>query len=216
MNYEKLTLERFQNRLENGSYAGLTGARRAVGKTDWSEAQKKRAYKLAEEHFASGGASKGGRQTAVPPKRGRGRAAVVEVVEESKGADVTAPVHTPRATKSSAARQTQADIIETVDRMREGLEALTRAAGLSEDVKPLMVAAAQSFKSALDMLSLGGMTAEQSTAAHTASGMPGQLLQVETRTYKVPTQQVVPQQFLDAQEDRSQKIFRETVTGTGR
>lgn len=215
MNYEKLTLERFQSRLENGSYAGLTGARRAVGKTDWSEAQKKRAYKMAEEHFASGGASKDGRQATASPKRGRGRARVV-TVEEGKGAEVAAPAPAPRATKASTARQTQADIIETVDRMREGLEALTRAAGLSEDVKPLMVAAAQSFKSALDMLSLGGMTAEQSTAARTASGLPGQLVQVETRTYNVPTQAVVPRQFIDPQEDRSQKIFRETVTGTGR
>lgn len=57
MNYEKLTVERFAVRLKEGAYKGLTGARRAIGKTDWTKKEKDRAHELADSHFAAGGKS---------------------------------------------------------------------------------------------------------------------------------------------------------------
>jgi hypothetical protein len=51
MNYEKLTVERFAARLKENAYKGLTGARRAIGKTDWTKKDKERGHELANEFF---------------------------------------------------------------------------------------------------------------------------------------------------------------------
>lgn len=58
MNYDKLTVERFKERLEAGDYSGLTGARRAIGKAGWTNKEKDRARALAEAHFGESGGAK--------------------------------------------------------------------------------------------------------------------------------------------------------------
>ncbi len=54
MNYEKLSVDGFIENAQAGKYAGLTGARRAIGKATWSEKDKKRAHDFADKHFANG------------------------------------------------------------------------------------------------------------------------------------------------------------------
>jgi hypothetical protein len=51
MNYEKLTPEKFVTKLKAGEYESLTGARRGIGKADWSDADKEAARTKAEKHF---------------------------------------------------------------------------------------------------------------------------------------------------------------------
>lgn len=51
MNYEKLSVDRFVSNLKDGKYSGLTGARRAIGKADWSKKDKERAQEIAAKHF---------------------------------------------------------------------------------------------------------------------------------------------------------------------
>lgn len=51
MNYEKLTPEKFAEKLKAGEYQNLTGARRGIGKADWSDAEKETARSKAEKHF---------------------------------------------------------------------------------------------------------------------------------------------------------------------
>lgn len=55
MNYERLTVDNFETRLKSGTYSGLTGARRAIGKADWSKKDKERAQELANKFYESGG-----------------------------------------------------------------------------------------------------------------------------------------------------------------
>lgn len=62
MNYEKLTVEKFAEKLSAGQYSNLTGARRAIGKTAaWTHKQREAAKMLAEKHF--GPSEKAGKAT---------------------------------------------------------------------------------------------------------------------------------------------------------
>lgn len=56
--YEKLTLEKFKANLDANKYQNITGARRAIGKADWSEADKDKGRTLAEKFFGETGGSK--------------------------------------------------------------------------------------------------------------------------------------------------------------
>lgn len=51
MNYEKITLAKFSERLAEGKYNSVAGARRAIGKTEWSEADKSKAQALVNKKF---------------------------------------------------------------------------------------------------------------------------------------------------------------------
>lgn len=51
MSYEKLTLAKFIENLGEDKYGNLTGARRAIGKADWSDKDKSKAKEAAEKHF---------------------------------------------------------------------------------------------------------------------------------------------------------------------
>ncbi len=51
MAYEKMTPEAFARALKEGKYSGLTGARRAIGKASWPEADKHKAAAAALKHF---------------------------------------------------------------------------------------------------------------------------------------------------------------------
>lgn len=55
--YEKLTLEKFKTNLKGGKYETLTGARRAIGKADWSNVDRETARALADKHFGAPAAS---------------------------------------------------------------------------------------------------------------------------------------------------------------
>jgi len=53
MKYEPLTPEKFADKLKTGEYESLTGARRAVGKASWNDAQRDKARKQADAHFGA-------------------------------------------------------------------------------------------------------------------------------------------------------------------
>ena len=57
-NYEKLTPEKFTEKLKASSYDSLTGARRAIGKASWPETAKAAARTQAEKYFGLGGLAK--------------------------------------------------------------------------------------------------------------------------------------------------------------
>lgn len=67
MNYDKLTVERFKERLEAGEYDGLTGARRAIGKAKWSDKDRNAARALADAHFGADGAKPAKKTAAKKP-----------------------------------------------------------------------------------------------------------------------------------------------------
>lgn len=58
MNYEKLTVDRFSDNLKTQKYQGITGARRAIGKTNWSQKDKDKAHALANTYFGEEGTPK--------------------------------------------------------------------------------------------------------------------------------------------------------------
>ncbi len=51
--YDKLTLERFQENLNSGRYSTIAGARRAIGKADWTDKEKNKARALVDSHFTA-------------------------------------------------------------------------------------------------------------------------------------------------------------------
>jgi hypothetical protein len=54
MNYERLTVDRFELNLKEGKYAGLTGARRAIGKANWTTKEREKAKEIANKFFDGG------------------------------------------------------------------------------------------------------------------------------------------------------------------
>jgi hypothetical protein len=71
MSYEKLTPEKFIENMKSGKYSGVTGARRAIGKAEWKDAEKERVRGIAEKHFGgatSGTAPASSKKPSQPPK----------------------------------------------------------------------------------------------------------------------------------------------------
>jgi hypothetical protein len=89
MNYEKLTPEKFTEKLKGGSYESLTGARRAIGKASWPETQKATARTAAEKFFGGAATAKPAK-AAAPKKQAAAKAkvktggTVVKAAAESK------------------------------------------------------------------------------------------------------------------------------------
>jgi hypothetical protein len=116
MNYEKLTVERFALRLQENAYKGLTGARRAIGKTDWSKKDKERAHELADKTFGAGGKVAKSVKTAAPkkaaaakkvsvPKKAAGKkrvAAALAPVQSAVAAPAKPQAGSPRAAYAKA------------------------------------------------------------------------------------------------------------------
>jgi hypothetical protein len=100
-NYEKLTLEKFKTNLKGGKYETLTGARRAIGKADWSNVDREAARATADKHFGApaAGAPKAAATVAKPAKK----AEKVAPVAAKKAA-----VAAPKAGKSTPGRNVSA------------------------------------------------------------------------------------------------------------
>lgn len=114
MNYEKLTFEGFKKKLaSNGYQGGLTGARRAIGKTDWPEADKNKARALAEKHF--GGAPA---KTAAPKKVAAAKTTTVKKTVSAAPAKKAgrSPKAAAKKTTAKKASKKSAPSIETSPR----------------------------------------------------------------------------------------------------
>jgi hypothetical protein len=117
MNYEKLTVDSFIENAQNGKYAGLTGARRAIGKATWNEKDKKRAHDFADKYFADGKKAKKAAAAAAAP-------AVKKTAKKTAGrrgrapATEAAPKRTPvTGVKASSSQQ---DLFPTPPRLGNG------------------------------------------------------------------------------------------------
>jgi len=53
MGYEKLTPAKFKERLSSGGYKNAGGARKSVGKSDWSDVDKDKMRALIDKHFGA-------------------------------------------------------------------------------------------------------------------------------------------------------------------
>lgn len=99
MGYSKLTVEQFAANLKAGRYAGLTGARRAIGKTSgWNDAERKRAHGVADKHFGSAGAAT---SATTQPKT-----AAKKTVKKTAAPKAAAKTATPKAAKTPKAPKT--------------------------------------------------------------------------------------------------------------
>jgi hypothetical protein len=131
MNYEKLTVDSFIENAQNGKYAGLTGARRAIGKATWNEKDKKRAHDFADKYFADGKNATKKEVTPRPqPKKAKKAAAAAAAPAVKKTAKKTAgrrgrapateaaPKRTPvTGVKASSSQQ---DLFPTPPRLGNG------------------------------------------------------------------------------------------------
>lgn len=58
MSYEKLTLDKFVSALAGGKYGSPAGAKRAIGKADWTAKEKEKAKAFTDKHFSGGAVAK--------------------------------------------------------------------------------------------------------------------------------------------------------------
>lgn len=106
MNYEKLSPERFAEKLKAGEYDSLTGARRAIGKASWSEAAKNTARAAAEKAF--GGA-------AAPAKAAPKKTAKAAPKKAAVAAPKGKPGRKPGSGKKAQAAATTSDVAVMVE-----------------------------------------------------------------------------------------------------
>jgi hypothetical protein len=106
MSYLKLTLAVFTENLNAGKYETLAGARRALGKVGWSNADKERGQALASKHFGDSG------ETKVAKKAAKKAAKAAAPKKESKKASV-------KATRSPAKSPSFAKFAKTRDLSQE-------------------------------------------------------------------------------------------------
>ena len=103
MSYEKLTLERFLERLKGKEYGSLAGARRAVGKTDWSTRAKNIGKEAINKFF---GVVEGEAPAAKPKKAAKKAAAAPKAPKAPRAAKAA------KAPKVTKARASKADTSE--------------------------------------------------------------------------------------------------------
>lgn len=104
MNYDKLTVERFKERLDAGEYDGLTGARRAIGKAKWNDKDRERARALADAHFGADGGKPAPKKAAAKKPAPKKAAAAPKKVAAAK----PAPAPKKAAAKKAASRPSSA------------------------------------------------------------------------------------------------------------
>jgi hypothetical protein len=119
MNYEKLTVDLFVQKCKEGKYAGLTGARRAIGKTDWSEKDRKTAHAFADKFFEGKAAA-----PARSPKPAKAKAEraprTVKQAKKSAKAPAAAAKRTPAAAAEPRVARAPVVPVPSLPRMMQG------------------------------------------------------------------------------------------------
>jgi len=135
MNYEKITVPRFAERLKAGMYKNVTAARRAIGKADWSEQERQKAQAITNKHF-------GASDVARPSKPSvSAKVSVDQGPKKSERSAVALPSTSTTSSqrKTSGAAPTNAEIIDLCGVAHDLLQALIKAAELSAEGRPLMM-----------------------------------------------------------------------------
>lgn len=176
--YQKLTLEDFKLRLKEGKYESAAGARRAIGKTDWEEAERETAKRLVDKAFPENVSSskekaskpkavKAAATTGEPKRRGRppknAEGASAKTTEKKEGATQDAPKRRGRPPKaaSTALTTVRAEFVKTsktkqIARAKhasssEQVDDLQSATALLNNISAVITAAAATEKSTLNI-----------------------------------------------------------------
>jgi hypothetical protein len=161
MNYEKLTLQRFTLCLKENKYQGLTGARRAIGKTDWSAADRARAHELANHFFRKEIASRDSRVRSLSASSHRGDLSGSGIATPTAAGSLSA---TPDVNSSIDCRpRTATDLINIVSTLDRAVERFRVAAELDPTLKPHFVDAVRLLAAAVAVL--GETLPKQSTSS---------------------------------------------------
>jgi hypothetical protein len=132
MNYQKMTIPMFQQRLKEGAYKGITGARRAIGKADWGQKERDEAHVLANKHFKM----KEGVRPSKPASAGR--------VDSRPRAAASSRASAPAASRAAdgqappKAASTNAEILELCGAANELVETIRKSAELSTSSRPVL------------------------------------------------------------------------------
>lgn len=143
-NNTKVDIAVFKNKLKNGEYETLTGARRAIGKVQgWTDKEKDSARAIAEKHFEGAPAptkAKPGRKAKKAPKKAvKARAVLAKTpaAEESVAASPVGPgkgrkkkASAKTAPVKKAGRKAAATAPEAAGSMRATVETTAQAMGM--------------------------------------------------------------------------------------
>lgn len=146
-NYVKLDLKTFKARITDNHYANATGARRGVGKSEMTDDEKKKAYKVIDDHFGSAPAATpkvGGSKTVAKTVAKPAAKAVAKTVAKAPvkarvagRGKRTAKAGSARGSKTApegapAASQELADLHTGAQATRESLAGLASASEIDE------------------------------------------------------------------------------------
>jgi hypothetical protein len=130
MNYEKITVARFAERLKVNTYKSITAARRAIGKADWTEQERKKAHRINNQHFESLQA----RGLNINPSEAIGPPRVGQAKPQAKGSAGRKPLSMPpvassltESTEPTPPPATNAEMIAICGTANELLQTLNKA-----------------------------------------------------------------------------------------
>jgi hypothetical protein len=127
--YEKLTLERFKAALKEGKYTGLTGARRAIGKTtSWNAKERAAAQELANKHFGESGETAKSAPKKTAPKKASAKTTAKKA--SAKGTHGSKSV----GKKATSAKKAAVDSIEREPVSASSSEAIRASSGFEHRV----------------------------------------------------------------------------------
>lgn len=206
MNYQKMTIPAFQERLKQNAYKGITGARRAIGKADWSPELREKAHLIANKHYkiTDGGrpAKSSGRQDGrARPSAPRAPAGAVRTTT----ADGVVSAHSSR--DRSGTPSTNAEIVDLCGTANELTETIRKSSEVAIEARPTLVKATELLFECLELVA-GALKGDRG-----ASGKAANL----TRTLQNLGSQVRPQSHIHRRgEDPADQDEDERSVAAGR
>lgn len=133
MNYEKITVPRFAERLKGNMYKNVTAARRAIGKADWSPNDRQKAHQITNKHFGAD-ASPVPTKSTNPVKQASQRQGGKD--DAKTGSETPGPLVGKRDFGSDT--PTNAEIIDLCGVANELVETIRKSAEVSMDARPVL------------------------------------------------------------------------------
>ncbi len=181
-NYTKITPADFKNKLKNGDYESLTGAKRAIGKmSEWNDKDKDTARGYASKHFGEAPApkkpaakkvaakaapkkapKKAVKKSAKKPAKAAAKAAPKKAAKKVAAKAAPAPVEAPatgkrkaKAPKKAAKNASRSRVLATAAPAAEEKQSATAAPSVSEVIRDTH-AAIQTYERAIAALKTCG------------------------------------------------------------
>lgn len=150
MNYQKMNIASFQQRLKEGLYKGVTGARRAIGKADWGQAEREKAHAIVNKHFKVSAAEAGRAPRTTAPRVDGAKTTNQRTVASARA--TAGPTVSRSATTKALTPKTNSEIVELCGTANELVETIRKSAEVSTPSRPVLDQAVNVLFSCLELV----------------------------------------------------------------